>query len=134
MDKEKIIKSGTYKDIVFEVVFWTKKGFEKDPETFRGRFEGKIGTFNSYLYITPKQKELFEKFNIKRKNKYGLYDYHKLPIDMIGGVTFYEKKYDGRKVCTIAIGNDYNHIWNDSSDDFESVEIDIKETIDKLLN
>jgi hypothetical protein len=143
----KDIVHGTYKDIYYEIVFWTIDGYDTYGDAFTGRHNGKVGTFNSYLIVNKaKTPELFETVKLRKAPKvktgilknYDRYDYYQLEknglIEISGGITYYSKEYDAfGNLYGIKIGNDYNHIWNTGDEDFNSIEQDIKQTIDKLL-
>lgn len=70
------------------------------------------------------------------------YDYYNFPdVDFHSGITFYEVTdyYDGkvkRRVNTIKVGCDYNHLWDREAgypDNYDSVLFDAKRSVSKLL-
>ena len=129
-----------YKNISCEIIFWTTDCMKEDENnTYKAK-----GIWNSYFFLKKDKmsKEDFKKINLRvKRNKFGraITNSFKLEtddfIEMSGGVTFYGKKFDnfGKLFC-IQIGNDYNHIWNTGFEDYESIKMDLEETIDKFLN
>ena len=136
---EKELYGFDYKDITCEIVFWTTDFMKKDEcDIYKAK-----GIWNSYFFLRKDclSDEDFKKVNLRvKKNSWGRYftDFYKLETDdfveMSGGITFYEKKFDikGNLFC-IEIGNDYNHIWNTGFEDYESIKMDLENTLDKLL-
>lgn len=134
VEKEKLEKTEyrfTYKDIFCEIVFWTTEYMKNNSSLFKNG-----GIWNSY-FLVRKDSKYFKDFNLRAKKvKLSIgydFDYEKLPIKMSGGTTYYEKLRNGvGEIMMIKIGNDYNHIWN-GGETLESIESDLKETIDSFL-
>lgn len=139
---KKLIWSGTYKSINFEIVNWSYK----DP--FMDEMK-QIWNFYLILPIDMFPEKLHKEIWLpSRVTEYGsvMYGYYNSnilsSIDFYGGITYYEKVngYDGGKKV-IKVGCDYNHAWDqdcyyDIKDIIEDTKIAINslfETVDGLL-
>jgi hypothetical protein len=78
-----------------------------------------------------------------KMTEFGLYfDYYSFPdVDFHGGITFYEQgntyeRKSGKKIKTIKVGCDYNHLWDSEVGYpacYETVLDDAKHSVDKLI-
>ena len=134
----KKVWSFEHRGVSCEIVFWVTEYMTKDHTgTYPNR-----GIYNSYFYIRKdKHPELFDRLTVPveahqfRPESPVRYSprYSEIPVDMSGGVTFYEYCFlqNGDR-WAIKIGNDYNHIWNGGENEI-SIKIDLEETVDKVL-
>ena len=136
MEKYKQTWSNEYKGISYEMCFWTNESMRK-PENNDIYKAG--GIWNSY--ITIRREQIPKEFNsligkIKKWRSYITREYNHLHdiFNMRGGITFYKSIFNEEaKIVAFQVGNDYNHIWNDGHETKESVEVDVKESIDCFI-
>ena len=127
----------TYKSINCEVVFWTNDSMKS--EEHRDIYPCK-GIWNSYIIINKKSiprsfKKLIPELKSSKYFKEPYFNYNKLPLEMNGGITFFEAiRNTSGDIIAIKIGNDYNHIWNNPENIGEfSIEKDLRVVVDSVI-
>jgi len=129
--------SDRYKGISYEICFWTNGNMQKSENSDIYRAGG---IWNSYIIILKKQipkhfDSLIGKIKYWRGHVSRNYDHLHNIFDFNGGITFYKSIFNEKgEIIGFKVGNDYNHIWNDGTEDEQQILSDVKTAIDIFIS
>jgi len=122
--------NGEYRGVKFEIAKWKL---------------GDMMNWNYYLFLPidqiPEEKRKIWNLPPKYKSffgdkKYLIYDYNESPfcdLDWHGGITYYSKEFEEKRLMGIKMGCDYAHYWDIKREYcLDEVFQNTKNTIDKL--